>query len=337
MTTPPGAPRARVGRLIRRVAATAALTLGLFVPPLTTAQPTKVPKIGVLSLEFPDSPCVASFRRALSELGNVEGQTHVFELRWAKGRVDLLPSLAADLVRMHVDIIVSASGPAATIVKDASASIPIVLASSFYPVEAGVVASLARPGGNVTGVTHFTPELMMKRVQLLEELLPRATRVAVLRSPGRLQDLVVRDMETAARQLGTRLHVVEVRRVEDLSAAFDAVVKGRAQAVMSTQEPFFWQHRGQIAELALKHRLPSLSGEPTAAEAGALLFYGPDIFEGCSRAATYVDRILKGAKPAELPVEEPTKIRMVINLKTAKALGLTIPPSLLVRADQVIE
>ena len=338
MTKPARTQRVRLGMLIRRVAVTATLTLGLFVPPLATAQPTKVPKIGVLSLEAPeDAPCVESFRRAFSELGNVEGQTHVFELRWARGRVDPLPNLAADLVRANVNIIVSASGPAATIVKEASASIPIVLASSLYPVEAGLVASLARPGGNVTGVTHFTPELMMKRVQLLKELLPRATRIAVLRSPGRLQDLVVRDMETAARQFGTRLQVVEVRRGEDLSAAFDAAVKGHAQAVMSTQEPFFWQHRGRIAELALKHRLPSLSGEPTAAEAGALLFYGPDVFEGCSRAATYVDRILKGAKPADLPIEEPTKIRMVINLKTAKALGLTIPPPLLVRADQAIE
>ncbi len=300
--------------------------------------PPKVPKIGVLSLDFPeDSTCVDSFRRALSGLGYVEGQTHVFALRWAKGRADLLPSLAADLVRMNVDIIVSASGPAAMIVKEASASIPVVLASSFYPVEAGVISSLSRPGGNVTGVTHFTPELMMKRVQLLKELLPRVTRVAVLRSPGRLQDLVVRDMETAARELRTKLQVVEVQRVEDLSAAFDAAVKGRAQAVMSTQGPFFWHNRSQIAQLALKHRLPSLSGEPTAAEAGALLFYGPDVIEGCSRAAKYVDRILQGAKPADLPVEQPTKITMMINLKTAKALGLTIPPTLLLRADQVIE
>jgi len=324
--------------LIRRAAIVATLALGLVAPPLTTAQPGKLPKIGVLSLEAPDdAPCVDSFRRALGELGDVEGQTHGFELRWARGRMDVLPSLAADLVRMNVKIIVSASGPAATIVKEATTSIPIVLASSFYPVEAGLVASLAHPGGNVTGVTHFTPELMMKRVQLLKELLPRASRVAVLRVPGRLQDLVLRDMETAARQLGTQLQIVEVRRDEDLGAAFETAVKGRAQAVMSTQEPLFWRQRGQIAALALKHRLPSLSGEPTAAEAGALLFYGPDVFEGCSRAARYVDRILKGAKPADLPVEEPTKIRMVVNLKTARALKVTVPPSLLARADQVLE
>jgi len=189
----------------------------------------------------------------------------------------------------------------------------------------------------VTGVTHFTPELMAKRVQPAKALVPRATRIALLRLPGHLQDLVVRDMGAAARQLGTEVQPIEVRSVEDLSAAFDAAVKGRAQAVMSTQGPFFWRHRTQIAQLALKHRLPSLSGEPTAAEAGTLLFYGPDVMEGCQRAAKYVDRILKGAKPADLPVEQPTKIDLIINVKTAKALGLRVPQSLLLRADRVIE
>jgi putative ABC transport system substrate-binding protein len=301
------------------------------------AQPPKVPTIGVLSLAFPDkSGCVDRVRRGLDDLGYVEGRTHILELRWAKDRVDLLPSLVADLVRINVDVIVSASD-AAGVVKEATTSIPIVLASSFYPVEAGIIMSLAHPGGNVTGVTHFTPELMAKRVQLAKELVPRASRIALLRLPGHLQDLVVRDMGAAARQLGTELQPIEVRRVEDLSAAFDAAVKGRAQAVMSTQGPFFWRHRTQIAQLALKHRLPSLSGEPTAAEAGTLLFYGPDVMEGCQRAAKYVDRILKGAKPADLPVEQPTKIDLIINVKTAKALGLRVPQSLLLRADRVIE
>ncbi len=321
------------------VARLAVATCCLLTVSLTAeAQPPKVPRIGVLSLDFPDnSTCVDRIRRGLDDLGYVEGRTHMLELRWAKDRVDLLPSLVADLVRINVDVIVSASGPAAPVVKEATTSIPIVLASSFYPVEAGIIGSLAHPGGNVTGVTHFTPELMAKRVQLVKELVPRATRVAVLRSRGRLQDLVVRDMDAAARQLGTELQAIEVRGVEDLSAAFDAAVKGRAQAVMSTQGPFFWSHRSQIAQLALKHRLPSLSGEPTAAEAGALLFYGPDVMEGCQRAAKYVDRILKGAKPADLPVEQPTKIDLIINLKTAKALGLRVPQSLLFRADRVIE
>jgi putative ABC transport system substrate-binding protein len=317
----------------------AVATCCLLIVSLTAeAQPPKVPRIGVLSLDFPDSStCVDRVRRGLDDLGYVEGRTHILELRWAKDRVDLLPGLAADLVRIHVDVIVSASGPAAAAVKEATTSIPIVLASSFYPVESGIIRSLAHPGGNVTGVTHFTPELMAKRVQLVKELLPKATRLAVLRSSGRLQELVVRDMEAAARQLGTELQAIEVRGLEDLSAAFDAAVKGRAQAVMSTQSPFFWRHRSQIAQLALKHRLPSLSGEPMAAEAGALLFYGPDVMEGCQRAAKYVDRILKGAKPADLPVEQPTKIDLIINAKTAKALGLRVPQSLLARADRVIE
>ena len=297
-----------------------------------------MPKIGVLSLDFPDNAtCVDRFRRGLGDLGYVEGQTLVLELRWAKDRVDLLPGLAADLVRSNVDLIVSASGPAAAVVKEATTAIPIVLASSFYPVEAGIIQSLAHPGGNVTGVTHFTPELMAKRVQLMKELVPKATRIAVLRLSGRLQDLVVRDMNAAARQLGIELQPIEVRGEEDIAAAFDTAIKGRAQAVMSTQGPFFWRLRSQIAQLALKHRLPSLSGEPTAAEAGSLLFYGPDVMEGCQRAAKYVDRILKGVKPADLPVEQPTKIDLVINVKTATALGLRVPQSLVLRADRVIQ
>jgi len=292
----------------------------------------------VLSLDFPDNAtCVDRFRRGLGDFGYVEGRTLVLELRWAKDRVDLLPGLAADLVRSNVDVIVSASGPAAAVVKEATTAIPVVLASSFYPVEAGIIQSLAHPGGNVTGVTHFTPELMAKRVQLMKELVPKATRIAVLRLSGRLQDLVVRDMNAAARQLGIELQAIEVRGEDDIAAAFDTAIKGRAQAVMSTQGPFFWRLRSQIAQLALKHRLPSLSGEPTAAEAGSLLFYGPDVMEGCQRAAKYVDRILKGVKPADLPVEQPTKIDLVINVKTATALGLRVPQSLVLRADRVIQ
>ena len=315
------------------------LVLGLITLPLAVVgQSPRIPRIGVVSGDAPDdSPCVESLRRGLSGLGYVEGKTHVLEVRWAEGRNDIFSTLAADLVRANVDLLVSAAGPAALAMKEATASIPIVLASSFYPVELGVIASLAHPGGNVTGVTHFTPELMAKRVQLLRELLPRATRFAVLRLPGGMQDLVVRDMEAAARQLGVQLQVIEVRRVEDLPPAFDAASGSRAQAVMSTQGPFFVQNNARIARLALQHRLPSLSGEPNAAEDGALLFYGPNVFEGCARAARYVDRILKGAKPADLPVEQPTRIDSVINLKTAKALGITIAPSLLQRADRVIQ
>jgi putative ABC transport system substrate-binding protein len=314
-------------------------TLCLLAAPVATdAQQPKIPRIGVVAGGFPtDDACLEALRSGIHELGYVEGRTYVLEPRWSEGRVESFPSLAADLVRLKVDLIVSTAGPAAEAVKNATTTIPIVLASSFYPVEIGVIASLAHPGGNVTGVTHFTPELMAKRVQLLKEAVPKVSRVAVLRLPGGTQDLVVRDMNTAARHLGVQVQVIEVRSVEDLATAFDTAVKGRAQAVMSTQGPFFNLNTAAVAQLALKHRLPSLSGEPTAPGAGMLLFYGPNVIDGCHRAAYYVDRILKGARPADLPVEQPTKIRLVINLQTAKALGLTIPPSVLARADEVIQ
>ena len=323
---------------MRRRAFVACVVFLLTTPVVSGAQATKIPKIGVLSGDPPNnSPCLESLRRGLNDLGYAEGRTHVLELRWAGDRTDLFPSLAAELVRLKVDLIVSAAAPAAPAVKDATTTIPIVLASSFYPVEMGIIASLAHPGGNITGVTHFTPELMAKRMQILKEAVPRASRVAVLRLSGRMQDLVVRDMEAAARQLGVQVQVIEIRGADDLSAAFDTAVKGRAEAVMSTQGPIFVHNNARIAQLALKHRLPSLSGEPGAAADGALLFYGPNVFDGCARAARYIDRILKGTWPAALPVEQPTKIDLVINLKTAKALGLTIPPSLMLRADQIIE
>jgi putative ABC transport system substrate-binding protein len=324
----------------RRFLATTAAAVLTAVPVVGEGQPTgKMARIGVLSGDSPGNPggCLAELRKGLTEFGYFEGRTHVLEIRYAEGRTDVFATLAADLVQLKPDLIVSVAGPAAPALKEATSSIPVVLASSFYPVELGVIASLARPGGNVTGVTHFTPELMAKRVQLLKEAVPTVSRMAVLRLAGRIHDLVVHDMTAAARALGVQLQAIEVRRAEDLSAAFDTLVAGRVQAVMTTQAPFFNQNSVQIAQLALKHRRPSLSGEPQAATAGALLFYGPNIWEGCRRAAKYVDRILKGAKPADLPVEQPTKFELVINLKTAKALGLTIPPSVLARADKVIE
>jgi len=316
------------------------LAVSLALAPLPSeAQRAKIPRIGVLDGNSPSNPrtCAQFLRRGLSELGYIEGQTLVVEVRWAEGRSDVFPSLAAELVQLKPDLIVSAAGPAAIAVKQATTSIPIVLASSLYAVETGIIASLAHPVGNITGLTHFTPELMAKRVQLLKDAVPAAARFAVLRLPGRIHDLIVKDMEVAARQHSVRLQAIEVRRVDELAPAFDEAVRGGAQAVMSTQSPFFFENNGRIADLALRHRLPSLSGEPNSAEAGALLFYGPNILEGCQRAAKYVDRILKGAKPADLPVEQPTKFELVINLKTAKALGLTIPQTLLQRADQVIE
>jgi putative ABC transport system substrate-binding protein len=243
--------------------------------------------------------------------------------------------MAAELVQLKVDLIVSFAVVWAA--RDATASIPIVMTAGFHPVETGLVASLARPGGNITGVAMFTPGLMAKRVQILKEAVPKVSRVAVLHFEAQGSDLIVKDFEAAARQLGVQLQVIAVGRPEDLSGAFETAVRGGARALMTTQAPFFFLNRAQIAELALKHRLPSLSGEVNAADAGTLLFYGPYVPDGCRRAATYVDRILKGAKPAELPVEQPTVVELVVNLKTAKALGLTIPQSILRRADRVIE
>ena len=323
--------------LVRLVGVVAALVL--LVPfSVGAQQASKVARIGVLSGFFPDDdPCLEAVRHGLRELGYVEGRTHVLEIRGSGGRTDTFPALAAELVRREPDLIISAIALGAVAMKNATPSILIVLASNLYPVELGVVASLAHPGGNVTGVTHLTAELVKKRVQLVTEIVPRATRMMVLRLPGQIQDFIVKDLEAAAQQFGVQLQVIEVRRAEDLPGAFDAAVKGRAQAVLSTQGPFFWSNRAQIAQLALKHRLPSLSGEPDAPEAGVLLFYGPYVFEGCQRSARYVDRILKGAKPANLPVEQPTKIELVINLKTAKALGVRVPQPLLLRADRLVE
>jgi len=323
------------------IAAGVSIALGMTLvsgPVTAGAQPDKVPQIGVLSGNSPrEDRCLVEFRRGLGELGLVEGKTHTLQIQWAEGRSEPYPRMAADLVRLKVDLIVAFTSASSVVAKEATRSIPIVMASSTYPVETGLVASLARPGGNITGVANFTPELMAKRVQLLKEAAPTVSRVAVLRTEARLDDLIVRDMEAAARQLGLQMKIVEAKRSEDLPGALQAAVRGGAQAMMNTQSPFFALNRVQIAQFALKHRLPSLSGEQAAPDAGALLFYGPYIWEGCHRAAGFVERILGGAKPADLPVEQPAKVQLVVNLKTARALGLTLPPSILARADRVIE
>jgi putative ABC transport system substrate-binding protein len=324
---------------MNRRAFMAGMAAMLAAPRTTEAQQqtAKVWRIGVLSGAARGIDlCTDAVRRGLRGLGYVEGETHRIELRRSEGQLDAFPRLAADLVRSNVDIIVVTS-LAIEAVKEVTSTIPVVMSSSSYPVERGLISSLARPGGNLTGQATHTGELMRKRLQILTEAAPKATRVAVLRLSGPVQDLFTRDIAAAAKQIGVQLHVAEVERSRDLSAAFEAAVRAGADAIMTTQGPFFTVNRSQVGELALKHRLPSLSGEVAAAEAGTLLFYGPNIYDGCERAAGYVDRILKGAKPADLPVEQPTKFELKINLKTAKALGLTIPPSLLLRADQVID
>ena len=322
-----------------------ALSVGgiLAVPVMAGAQPAgKVYRIGLLVTGPPPAghQCVLALRRGLTDLGYVEGRTHVLEIRWAEGRPEnTFPRFGAELVSLGVDLVVAVTSQGLIEARDALAGVPVVMAVGTYPVERGLAASLSRPGANITGMATFTGELYAKRIQILAEGVPGVARVAVLRIPGDQSNLVVRDLEKGARQLGLKLRVIELNGEgpEDLPAAFQTASHGGAQAVMTTQGPFFYTHRRLIAELALKHKLPSLSGEPLAAEAGTLLTYGASIDDSCHRAATFVDRILKGAKPADVPLEQPTRFELKINLKTAKALGLTIPQSLLLRADQVIE
>jgi putative tryptophan/tyrosine transport system substrate-binding protein len=300
-------------------------------------QAGKAWRIGVLSgaargLDL----CTDAVREGLTALGYVEGKTHLIELRRSDGAVDSFARLASELVRQKVDVMVVTS-LALEAAKQATSSIPIVMSSSSYPVERGLIASFARPASNITGQATHTGGLMQKRLQILTEAVPKASRIAIVRLPGPVQDLFVADLETAAQHVGVRTYVVETRHKSGLATAFDAIAKAGADAVLLTQGPFFTVNRREIADLALRHRLPSLSGEVGAAEVRTMLFYGPDIFDGCRRSANYIDRILKGARPGDLPVEQPTKYNLIINLKTAKALGLTIPQSLLLRADQVIE
>jgi putative tryptophan/tyrosine transport system substrate-binding protein len=316
------------------------LALGLLATPLVdeAQQIGKAPpRIGVLSGNHRDNDnCLKALRSGFSDLGYSEGQTYSLEIRWSEGSFDF-SRLVPDLVATKPDLIVSFTNPGTEAAKRATGTIPIVMATSFYPVDWGLIVSLAHPGGNITGVATFSAGLMAKRLQLLREAVPRASQIAVFRVPGRLTSSI-EELEKAAVQLGVRLHVIEVQRPEDFPAAFQTAVRGGAQAVMLSQATLFAgpNNRSRMAELALKHRLPSLSGEVASAEAGTLIFHGPNILDACRRAANYVDKILKGAKPADLPIEQPTKYNLVINMKTAKALGLTIPQSLLLRADQVI-
>jgi putative tryptophan/tyrosine transport system substrate-binding protein len=302
------------------------------------AQPAgRVWRIGALLLGSSPSRCLGAFQQSLKEFGYAEGQNYSLETRFAEAGSAKWPQLADELVRLKVDVIFTDGTSVARDTKQVTSTIPIVIGPSTYPVETGVVASLARPGGNITGIAMLTPELLAKRLEILKEAVPSVSKVTVLRGPGGTQDLMVKDLRAAATQFGIQVQSIEIRRVADLPGAFQSAVRSGAGAVMSTQSELLSTHRIQVATLALQHRLPSLSGEPGAAAAGTLIFHGPDAMETCRRAAYFVDRIFKGANPANLPLEQPTKVELIINLKTAKALGLTIPPSLLARADQVIE
>ena len=318
------------------------LVLGFLFSPLQAdaQQAAKIPSIGLLVTGPPpgEHACVIAFRRGMTDLGYVEGRTHALETRWAEGRPEeTLPRFARELVKLGVDLVVTVTSQGLVEAKPALATVPVVMAASNYPVERGLVQSLSHPGGNITGMATFTSGTFEKRMQLLAEVVPRALRVAVLRLPGDQNDYIMRDLERSAQRLGLKLQVIEVQRPGDFPAAFETAARGNAQAIMTAQGPFFLQHLRPFAELALKQKLPSFSGEPTAANAGVLMSAGASISASCHRAATYVDRILKGAKPADLPLEQSTTLGLEINLKTAKALGLSIPSSVLLRADKIIE
>ncbi len=320
------------------------LALGILSAPLgTDAQPpAKVPRIGFLSPSSPSDPRsqrrLEAFRRGLRELGYVERQNIDIEYRWAEAKYDRLPDLAAELVRLRVDIIVAAAVPAIQAAKEATRTIPIVMAIVIDPVATGLVASLARPGGNITGLSIMAPELVGKQLELLKEVVPKVSRVAVLWNPTNAgSPPQLREAEVAARALGVRLQPLEARDPTEIDSAFAAMAKERAGALIVLVDSTLGDHRARIAALATRSRLPSMYGITEHAEAGGLMAYGPSLRDSFRRAATYVDKILKGAKPADLPVEQPTKFELVINLKTAKALGLTIPQSILIRADHVIQ
>ncbi|HEY2920515.1 MAG TPA: ABC transporter substrate-binding protein [Candidatus Binatia bacterium] len=302
-------------------------------------QPAKVPRIGYLTIP-PLSAIVArteAFRQGLRELGYVEGKNIVIEWRSAEGKAERLPSIAAELMRLKVHVIVT-GGPAATRpAKEATNTIPIVMAQDSDPVGNGFVASLARPGGNITGLSTLAPEISGKQLELLKEIIPRLSRVAVFGSstdPGNAQ--MLRETELAASAFGVKLQYLDILASKDFESAFRAASKGRADAVLLLPNPLVTPQRRQIAELAIKSRLPAIYYRREHVEDGGLMTYGVRYTDLDRRAATYVDKILKGAKPADLPVEQPTKFELIVNLNTAKQIGLTIPPNVLARADRVI-
>jgi putative tryptophan/tyrosine transport system substrate-binding protein len=332
---------------MKRLAFLVALSSGLLVAPLAAdaQQPAKVARIGYLvtgSLESPETRVVLdAFRQGLRDHGYVEGRNIIVEYRAADGKIERFQDLATELVRFKVDLIVAATTVAARAAQQATITIPIVVPVMGDPVGDGLVASLARPGGNITGLTFLGPELVPKRLELLKEALPKVSRVAGLWHPGAFSERTTQDMlkhgEAAAKTLGVQLQLVGVRGPDELDRAFSTMIKERADALIVFPSPMLFNERKRIVGLAARHRLPTMSIAREWVELGGLIAYGASITDLNRRAGTYVDKILKGARPADLPVEQPTKFDLVINLKTAKALGLTIPQSLLRRADEVIQ
>ena len=318
-------------------------TVAALAAPLAAAQQAaKIARIGYLAVDpVASSDRSEAFRRGLRDLGYVEGRNVVIEYRDAEGKPERLPALAAELIALKVQVIVAATTVAALAATRATRTTPIVFAVASDPVTSGLVNSLARPGGNVTGLSILTPELVGKRLELLTQVVPGVSRVGVLRHPGtsgeRTEEEMLTKAEIAGRALGLRLQFVEARDPADFDRAFSDMTRGRAGALTVLVSHVFFNERRRLVDLAAKNRLPAVYPWREYVDAGGLMAYGPNDSDLYRRAATYVDKILKGAKPGDLPIEQPTKFELVINLKTARALGLTIPPSLLARADQVIE
>ena len=317
------------------------VTLGLVslaVAPLSAeAQPAGIPRIGVLAPTSCSHPNYQALREGLRALGYVEGQTIIIECRDAAGRYERTEQHAAELVRLKVDVLVTDGMSAARAAKQATKTIPIVMGAVGDPVGGGVVNSLARPGANITGLTLVTAEMNIKRLEFIKAVVPGTARVAVLmNSDNPSSARATRETEAAARSLGLTLHVVQARDPADLDRAFSEILKGQARAIVVLPDPMLLAQRTRIVALAARSQPPAVGEAREFAAAGGLMAYGPRITENFRRAAVYVDKILKGAKPGDLPVEQPTTFELVINLKTAKALGLTIPQALLLRADEVI-
>jgi len=325
-------------RVLSRVTIVA-LTL-LAAPLAAEAQQARGHRIGFISSA--SSSVMAArdeaFRQGLRALGYVVGQNITIEYRWADGKNERLPGFAAELVNLKLDIIVTHGVVATRAVKQASTTIPIVIAAADDPLAAGLVPSLARPGGNITGLTLMTPDLTEKRLQLLKEILPGRTRVAVLWNSGNpVAEAELRKAESAARSLGLQLQALGVKDPREFASAFSSMKTERAGALFVLPDAMFFGQRNEIVDLAASHRLPLVAHLRGFADAGGLMTYGPNVVDVHRRAAYFVDKVLKGAKPGDLPIEQPTKFELVVNLKTAKAIGLTIPPSVLARADEVIE
>jgi putative ABC transport system substrate-binding protein len=313
----------------------------LAAPPRADAQaPAKARRIGFLGNTTPvlEANLVGPFREGLRDLGYVEGQNILIEYRWAEGKYDRFPALIAELIALKVEVIVTAGTPATLAVKKATTSVPLVMIAVGDPVGTGIIPSLSRPGGNITGLTSISPELDGKRLELLREVIPNLSHIAVLwNAASPLQVVGERQTQAAAQVLRMKVLSLGVRTQEEIEDALATIVRERPGALLVLADRLFLQHRARIMAFATKHRLPGVHAYRELVEAGGLMSFGPSYAGMHKRAAYFVDRILKGTKPADLPVEQPTRFELVINLKTAKALGLTIPPSVLIRADEVIQ